>query len=373
MNLANVLVSTALVGVLSAGLLYTITAPADASIPEEPVRSVPVVRTATVAAAAPFESHTWFARIQAAEHFMVSSVQGGRVLERPLRIGDTVQAGAVVAVLDPAPWRNALEAARASRRSLVSQLAQASRDQERTERLLAAELGTDAALEQIRTGIESMQAQLAAIDVQISEANRQLRESTVRATAAGVVTDVFIEAGEVAAAGMPLLAISTSDTLEVRFDVPESAVARLSEGQQVMVNFPMAGLDARPATITGMSRAGSAQHRLYPVRAVLTDEAGVLAGMSAEVVAQLDAPAGLQVPLAALVGPTGRDVSVWVVREDRAHPVRVEPIRIQDGQAVVHAPELADGAEVVVAGMRPLSAGVTIERAASAAAVEVER
>jgi RND family efflux transporter MFP subunit len=363
MRIAQSLTTLSLVALIAGGLVYTMDTDAEATGPTLQQAPAPRVRTATVEAAQPSERHTYFAQVEPASRFMMASTQGGRVLTRPVDIGDSVVEGDVIATLDSAPWRNALAAAQANRRSLATQRAQLERDAERSRRLIAAELGTDSTLESIESAIASTGAQLAGIDAQIDESRRQLRESTVRATGSGVVTDVFAEAGEVVSAGSPLVALSTEESVELHFDVPESAIARLQLGDTVQVSFPLANIEPRPATITHISRAGSATGRLFPVRASLADDEGVVPSMSAEIVASLAAPPGFSVPLRALVGPAGTGVSVWVVRNGQAHAAPVEPMRVDGEHVVVQSDALNVGDDVVIAGLRRLSDGALVELA----------
>ena len=84
---------------------------ADEESVAEPIRPVRVV---TVEKREAGETVSLTGQVQAQEEVSLSFRVGGRMLERPVNVGDRVEAGQVVARIDPEPARNALQTARAN-------------------------------------------------------------------------------------------------------------------------------------------------------------------------------------------------------------------------------------------------------------------
>ena len=77
----------------------------------EPIRPVRVV---TVEKREVGETVSLTGQVQAQEEVSLSFRVGGRMLERSVNVGDRVEAGQVIARIDPEPARNALQTARAN-------------------------------------------------------------------------------------------------------------------------------------------------------------------------------------------------------------------------------------------------------------------
>ena len=77
----------------------------------EPIRPVRVV---TVEKREAGETISLTGQVHAQEEVSLSFRVGGRMIERPVNVGDRVEAGQVIARIDPEPARNALQTARAN-------------------------------------------------------------------------------------------------------------------------------------------------------------------------------------------------------------------------------------------------------------------
>src|SRR5919206_37056 len=181
------------------------------------------------------------------------------------------------------------------------------------------------------------------------------------ADADGVVTGVSAEAGQVVAAGAPVITLARDSEMEVAVSVPEQEIARLQPGQPVAVALwadPGRRIEGR---IREIAAAADPATRTYAVRVAARDPKGLMRfGMTATVEARVPgaAPAVL-VPLPALTSVDGQP-SVWVV--DAAgtvsrRPVAVagpvpEGVRIRDG--------LEPGQQVVSAGVQFLHEGLRV-------------
>ena len=79
---------------------------------EEPVRTV---RVMTVGGAERITNRSWPGRAKATQEVNLAFEVSGRLIERPVDVGDKVTAGDVLARLDPRDFQNALDASTAAR------------------------------------------------------------------------------------------------------------------------------------------------------------------------------------------------------------------------------------------------------------------
>jgi HlyD family secretion protein len=80
------------------------------------------------------------------------------------------------------------------------------------------------------------EANLAAAHADAEKANADLADRTITAPAAGRIERVFFDAGEIVAAGTPVVSILPEGALKVKFYVPEAARAGFALGDQVAVS-----------------------------------------------------------------------------------------------------------------------------------------
>jgi RND family efflux transporter MFP subunit len=192
----------------------------------------------------------------------------GTLTEVRVEIGQRVEAGDVIAVLDKQSLRESLAAANAtaSRRQAEHEaakvtVAQTKRERDRAGQLQDAGVGSQSALEEAEFAKERAKAALAqakaALDeaqVQVTTANRALRDATVKAPMAGTVAARYVDPGAQIGAETPIVRIITNAEPWVRFAVPASDGKRLREGDLVAFRVTLAGSD-----IDGLSLLATVQ------------------------------------------------------------------------------------------------------------------
>ena len=103
---------------------------------EAPPPDIRPVKTITVERRADEQSVSLTGQIRAQDEVSLAFRTDGRMLERPVNIGDQVKPGQVVARLDPQNQQNALRSAQASLSAAQGQLTQARNTFERQQGLL---------------------------------------------------------------------------------------------------------------------------------------------------------------------------------------------------------------------------------------------
>lgn len=321
----------------------------------------------------------------------VSSQVTGQVKDVFIEEGMQVKAGDVLATLvaDSAKAQvdlgNAqMRQAQAQTGTVRAQLSQAQDDLKRQQELSARQLTSQVALEQARTAVAQLSAQLTAaqrgVDVArdgLAVAQVQLDNTTIRAPFGGVITVKAAQPGEMispisAGGGFTRTGIGTvvdMDSLEIEVDVNEAFINRVVEGQPVEARlnaYPDWTIPARViATIPTADRTKATVRvrigiqikdpRILPDMGVRTS---FLAPDSTEA-ATAPTPRGVLVPSAAIVTRDGKQV-VFVALGEIAQMREVSLGEATVGSAQQVLSGVDAGARVVLDPPPELGDGVAI-------------
>jgi len=356
-------------GLLAGACALALSACSRPEPPQEPVRAVKVLSVGTSS----FQSAAEFAgevrpRIESRLGFRVA----GKITRRQAELGQRVQAGQVLAQLDPQDYQLAAEVARAQLTAASTNLDLAAADFKRYTQLKNQNFISGAELERRETALKSAQAQFDQAKAQLSSQGNQARYTTLVADVSGVVTAVEAEPGQVVTAGAPVVRIAQDGPRDVVFAVPEDKVAAIRPGSEVAVR-----VWAENRSLAGKVReiAASADPvtRTYTVKVALEGGQPPALGATVYVAPQALSHAGAQViklPTSAL-RQDGQQTAVWLL-DKASMTLKSQPVQITtaDGNEAVVNTGLQPGQLVVVAGVHVLQAGqkVTIYQEKGAAA-----
>ncbi|MGD8815682.1 MAG: efflux RND transporter periplasmic adaptor subunit [Acidobacteriota bacterium] len=154
----------------------------------------------------------------------------GRVRELPVRKGDRVDAGQVIARLESADLEAAVAQARAAVTMAEATLENAATHHARMEALHAQRSVTDKNLEDATAGHRVAEASLDVARANLAAAEVMLGYAEIEAPITGWVTAKMIEAGDMAAPGHPVVVIEDLSRVKVAVSVPESVVGGRAPG-----------------------------------------------------------------------------------------------------------------------------------------------
>jgi multidrug efflux system membrane fusion protein len=327
--------------------------------PEEPVRSVKVI---TVGLGA-FESGQEYAgevraRVESRLGFRVA----GKITKRTVEVGQRVKAGQLLAQLDPRDYQLAADAGRAQVVSATTQRDLAAADLTRYRALKDQNFISGAELERREATLKAAQATLEQAQAQLAGQGNQTGYTQLLADVSGVVMAVEAEAGQVVAAGTPVVRIAQDGPRDVVFAVPEDKLARVPVGSAVTVRSWTGGPSLR-GTVRELAASADPVTRTFPVKVTLSEKdagealpLGATAYVVPQAVAQL-AGGVIKLPTSAL-RQEGKGSAVWVL-DTASMTVRSQPVQIAtaDGNEAVIASGLQPGQKVVSAGVHVLSPG----------------
>ncbi len=338
-----------------------------AAPPEEPVRAVKVmtVRHASLNATQEFAGEVR-PRIESRLGFRVA----GKLVRREVELGERVKAGQVLARLDPQDYRLATDAAQAQMGAAVTNRDLAAADFKRFKELREQNFISGAELERRDAALKAAQAQVDQAQAQLASQRNQGSYATLVADAAGVVTAVEAEPGQVVSAGLPVVRVAQDGPRDAVFAVPEDKLAMMRQGSAVDVRV-WPGQTQLVGRVREVSASADPVTRTYQVKVALEGKQSPPLGATVTVQPKLRSEqrqAAIKLPTSAL-RQDGQATAVWVL-DSQSMTVRSQVVQIAtaDGNEAVVAAGLQDGQLVVSAGVHVLSPGqkITIYREKSA-------
>ena len=322
-----------------------------AGAPElRPVRSVVVQETAageTVTLSGTVES-----QIEVELAFRI----GGRLVDRPVQLGDTVSHGQLIGRLDPTDEQNALRAAEASLAAAAGQLAEARANFDRQRQLFQRDLVSRAGLDRAEQQLTSTQGAFDAAEAQVAIARRRLADTELLADAPGIVIAVGAEAGEVVQPGRRIVQMARDEGKDAVFDVPAAVVATSPPDPEVSV---VLGLNPE---VTAQGRVREIAPRADPATGTIRVRVGLIdppaamrLGSTVTGRVHFGGVGGIELPASALTSADGRP-AVWVVDPD-SRRVTLRPVGVARFDPATVSIEF--GVEV---GERVVTAGVQVLR-----------
>jgi RND family efflux transporter MFP subunit len=296
------------------------------------------------------------ARIQSDLSFRVS----GRVTARLVDVGAHVDAGDVLARIDPAQQQADLDAATASLAAAESQVRVAASTFERQQTLMSKGFTTQVAFDQAQEGLRTAEGQLESAKAQLGRSKEALGDTELRASATGVITARNLEVGQVMQAAQSAFTLAQDGDRDAVFDVYESIFFREPE-DKIAITL----LSDRHVTAVGRVREVSPtiDSKSSTVRvkvAIENPPAKMTLGSAVAGTARWKPVKQIVLPWSVLMA-TGSAPAVWVV-EPRTRTVSLKPVTVDSYETgtVVIKGGLQPGERVVVDGGKLLNLGQSV-------------
>lgn len=291
---------------------------------------------------------------------------GGKITARLVELGASVRKGQPLLKLDASDLQlsaqaSAAQVAAAKANDDVAQ-ANLKRIQSLASQGFVSAGGVDAALGQAKATAAALLSAQAASSVQANAT----QYAVLVADAAGVVTGLDAEVGQVVAAGTPVVRVSQGASKDVVFNVPENMLGELRglRGKTITVQLwaqPSSGLKAIVRDVAAIADPAS---RSYAVKASMISGDAPL-GATATVLLPIKVGAGsgafagaALVPLSAVIDSQGKP-AVWVLDSGLAKKRAVQ-IGAAQGDWVAVA-GVAAGTEIITAGTHTLTEGQKVK------------
>lgn len=297
-------------------------------------------------------------RVVASRTSTISSRVMAMVVARRVQVGDVVAKGAALLEIDPAVAAGGVDQAEGALAQALAARELAARQVERFEQLAAEAAASQLELDVAKTDLARAEGAVQQARGAVAAARAVAADSRITAPFAGSVVELWVDRGDLAAPGRPLVTLAADGPRRIEVGVPESVATALAVGTVLEVAVDgVAGRLAGPI----VELAPSADPGSFTRRAQIQLEAADLApGRAARAFVPGAARAVVMVPLAAVVHRGGLD---FVVVRGADGVAESRPVRLgaKDGEAVEVLAGLVGGEELAV-GLRALpTPGTRIE------------
>ncbi len=173
------------------------------------------------------------AQVRVLDQARVAAEVGGRIIELPVRVGQTVTQGSVLSRLDDTDYRIALERAQAQAGLVEARLGLAEVQLEQARSLSARGFTSADGLHIRETELAVLRGELAVARQALSAAKVQLTRSVVRAPFDGVVSARQASVGDYASPGQVLVTLASQAGTELHANVPVAQLDSLLKSNDI--------------------------------------------------------------------------------------------------------------------------------------------
>lgn len=304
----------------------------------------------------------------------------GTVRAIPVRVGDRVAAGTLLARLDEADLKIDLESARAGLKKAQAEAKSAQANvyttrsnYDRIQKLYENDSVSLSEFEQARGSYDTALANLQAAESKVATENsklaaagNQLKYTGLSAPFDGVVNSIMVDENEEVTPGTPVLTINGLGKLDIRVEVTDLYIAWIRTGMPCRITFPALDQESFPGQVTEVSY-GASDSPTYPVTVgILSEDDRLRPGMAAEVrfdFGETQEQTGLYLPPDGVgEDPGGPFVFVIEKTEGDRGTLRKRVIDIGPltGEGFLVTRGLSPGELVATAGLHLLMDGMTV-------------
>lgn len=311
-----------------------------------------------------------FSGFSKSEKFIsVSFRVGGLIAELPIKVGDRLKRGDLIAKLDETDFFLHVQRAEAALEEAHALLRKSSAQYKRIKTLYESESASRDELDTARAAFESAKAGVEQAESELDLSRKELSYTVLRAEQDHCeVAEKEAEINENVEPGETIATLTCGNILEVEIAVPESDIARIQQGEVVEVYFNTLPGEMFQGIIREVGVAAS-EGATFPVTIGLFDQDDRLrSGMAVKAIIpqpQLRDQNMIVVPLEA-VAEDQKGNYVYVFEEEGddigiAHKVYVKIGELVP-QGIVITSGLKPDQEIIIAGLRFLTDGKKVKR-----------
>ena len=299
--------------------------------------------------------------LQPMEEAVLSSEVAGKVLQIKADFGDRVKKGQTLVRIDPSAYSLNKQSAQAQLSESQSSM-EVSHDQLlRKEKL--AKLGhvSREELDLARNSYTAAKARVKSAKAGLAIANRNLRETTIRAPFAGRISSRTSSPGEMISPGTPVITTVKDDVIRVDLALSENQITRVSAGMSAQIILPAMNNKMFEGIVTRVGVAADRSSGSFPVRIEIDNHRfELLSGMRASIKIVLDQKDNSIVISRDFLEKANGHEGVFVVEEkDGKSIARFSPVTLggSDGMNVLVLSGLKPGQSLVIVGQQSIKDG----------------
>jgi RND family efflux transporter MFP subunit len=281
----------------------------------------------------------------------------GRLVARPVNVGDLVAEGQTIAAVDPTALELAVQSAKADLSKAEALLENAIGTEQRKRILIKTDATTKQTLddaEQVRAGAQASTARARA---NLTKAAEQLGYAEVKADFAGVVTAASAEVGQVVTPGQSVVTVARLDAREAMVDIGDDFPAPLTVGLPFTIALQLLPAVQLQGQIREIGPQADQATRMRRVRIALNDPPESFR-LGSTITARLGSGQSpvLRVPRSAVL-KQGGETFVWII-DAPTSTVSLRKVNLAEDETGIRVTGgLAAGTRIATAGIHSLTDG----------------
>ena len=300
-------------------------------------------------------------RVQARYQTELSFQVEGRLIERLVEVGDVVQKGDLIAVLDAKDYALSNESYSNKKKAAEADLQRAQRDLARAKELRQKKFIGQSELDKAINIERAAYAELNVMKAEYAQRVNQHGYTQLLAPADGVVISLSKEVGDVVAPGAAIAMFAWKDGWEFVTAVAEKEINQLSIGQSVSVTLWAYDDKKYAASVREISPISTINAPSYRVKLSLNEQPnGVKLGMTGHALFSIKEDRVGLLPTSAIVKNDGQMMVMTV--DSTTKQVRAKQVTL--GQSLADHVSIVDGLKdgqwVVIAGANKIEEGNTV-------------
>ena len=326
--------------------------------PPPPPERIRAIKTITVSEQAAGKIRQFSGVVEAADRSSISFEVAGNVREVRVDVGDRINKGQVLAVLDKRTYNLNVKAAEAEVGRAKVKLADKRNDLDRFQRINKQDPGavSQAALDNSQAAVDGAINQVQFTKSQLKLAQRDLDKTILRAPFDGVIATRNVEPFFEVARGQKLFDVFENTGMELAISIPEDAIDEIQMDQKGEIQFSVFADRTYNGKVTEISKvAGTAN--AFPIKLTIENpDQRIRPGMTARVTLLLsgdDEKAAYLVPLTAIAqrGDTTKGfVYIYDPQTSTVKKTQIESGSVRGNDVVIFG-GVKNGDIVAVAGV----------------------
>jgi len=286
----------------------------------------------------------------------------GRMVSRPVNVGSIVKQGQELAAADPAVQVQLVRNAEAAVASAEAQLANASAEEARQRPLVERNITPQAQFDSVVQARETAGASLIRARTSLKRAQDQLGFTRLVADFDGIVTAVYLDAGQVVNAGQRIMTIARPEIREAVIAVPPNLADKLASGAQFDTSVELdQGPTVKAAGVRAVDPAADTATRTRNVYFSLDNPPDQFRlGITVQVTLSQPLSARVDLPATALLEKDGK-TQVWIVDPATKKVALRDVTVVTRDEGSVAVTGLATGDRVVTVGVHSLTPGQLVK------------
>ena len=286
----------------------------------------------------------------------------GRMVSRPVNVGSIVKQGQELAAADPAVQVQLVRNAEATVASAEAQLANASAEEARQRPLVERNITPQAQFDSVVQARETAGASLIRARTSLKRAQDQLGFTRLVADFDGIVTAVYLDAGQVVNAGQRIMTIARPEIREAVIAVPPALADKLAAGAKFDTSVALdQGPTVKASGVRAVDPAADTATRTRNVYFSLdTPPDQFRLGITVQVMLSQPVSPRVDLPATALLEKDGK-TQVWIV-DPASKKVALRDVTVvtrDEGSAAVAG--VTAGERVVTVGVHSLTPGQLVK------------